>query len=151
MRTPTSTDEERLAAARGRLPQFVNDAHKACHWLLEMTDPAMAPQWLGRLELSLPAVSKMFANEDIPAEEQREWLFPVSALLGEYLRQRFHGAWVVDDAPTSHSFARPIVQWQHHAREIHRLDVMGRTVDFLAKPAPRDLMALVTDSPDDAH
>lgn len=146
MRTPTSTDEERLAAARARLPQFVNDAHRACHWLLETTDPTEAPQWLARLELSLPVVGKLFANEDLPPEEQREWLFPISALLGEYLRQRLGAEWVVDEAPTSHSFARPIVQWQHNDRELHRFDVMGRAADFLAQPAPRDLAGLVLKS-----
>lgn len=150
MRTPTDTDEERLAAAQARLPHFLHEVHQACHWLLETTDAAKAQLWMVKLELALPAVSQLFANEDIPPDEQREWLFPLTALLGEYLNQQFRGAWVVDDAPTSHSFARPIVQWQHHAQEIHRLDVMGRAVDFLAKPPPRDLLALVTDPPDTA-
>jgi hypothetical protein len=143
MRTPTDRDNDLLLDAQERLARFVEESHKASHWLLETVDAAQAELWLTNLELALPAIGELFANEDIPSEEQREWWLPLSAVLGDYVQQRFGGTWMVDDVPTSHSFGRPIIELHTHGREIHRFDVMARAVDFLALPPPRDLMESV--------
>jgi len=143
MRTPTDTDNARLLEAQDRLAKFIEEAHKASHWLLETIDPAQTELWMTNLELALPAIGELFEREEIPAEEQREWWLPLSAVLGDYVQQRFGGTWMVDDVPTSHSFGRPIIELHTTGREIHRFDVMARAVDFLATPAPRNLMESV--------
>jgi hypothetical protein len=145
VRTPTSSDDAVLAAARASLAQFIADVASASRWLIESAHPGPPDAFLSNPQSFLPTLAELFRHEALPREEQQRWCFPVAAVISEYLCRDFRGVWIMEDDPTHERFAQPMVEVELEGGGLVHVDLLLRASEFLVRPAPRDLFAdLVT-------
>jgi len=138
-----SADLEMLAQRRADLPQFQAEAVAATDTFLRTVIQGNALPYLKDLELFLPRLDELLGAETIQ-QQDRGWLLTnVMYFLGEYMRQRYGGRWVLDDKPGSAQFGRYVMDVPSGADGSMRVSPGDLAYRYLSAPPGRSIYPLL--------
>ena len=143
MRELTADQEALLARGRAAFEVFVRDAGPLVDELVSMLAPHDVEACRANLEVLLPPLERLLANEVLDPDALARAGTRVTFVVAEFLRRSFGGVWALDDVPGSPSFAHPVIDIPLRGPAHLRVDPGRLAYDFLLSPPPRSLFRVL--------